>query len=180
MLAKYLVPAMLMLATAAPALASVTEDLQTFRSVQRQVRRYTHFTIFDSINAGVEEGVVTLTGRVTMPYKKSDIERRVREVSGIRDVHNRIEVLPASQLDDRLRYDIARAIYSHPMLERYAVMANPPIHVIVERGRVTLEGVVNSEVERALARSIAGSFLSFDVRNDLKTDEEVREAIEKL
>ena len=180
MLAKYVVPAMLMLATTAPVLASATEDLQTFRSVQRQVLRYTHFTIFDSISADVEDGVVTLTGRVTMPYKKRDIERRVREVSGIREVHNRIEVLPASQLDDRLRYDIARAIYGHPMFEPYAMMANPPIHVIVERGRVTLEGVVNSEVERALARSIAGSFLAFDVRNELKTDEEAREEIEEL
>lgn len=178
MLAKYIVPAMLLLATAAPAFA--VEDLQIFRDVQRQVLRYTHFTIFDSISADVDEGVVTLTGRVTMPYKKTDIERRVREVSGIREVHNRIEVLPASQSDDRLRYNIARAIYGHPAFEPYARMVNPPIHVIVERGRVTLEGVVNSEVERALARSIAGSFLSFDIKNELRTEEEARAEIEKL
>ena len=178
MLAKYMVPAMLILATTSPAFAA--ENLDTFRAVQRQVLRYTHFTIFDSVSADVEDGVVTLTGRVTMPYKKNDIERRVRELSEIREVHNRIEVLPASQSDDRLRYSIARAIYGHPMFEPYAVMANPPIHVIVERGRVTLEGVVRSEVERALARSIAGSFLSFEVRNELKTDEEVLRELERL
>jgi hypothetical protein len=59
-------------------------------------------------------------------------------------------------------------------------MVNPPIHVIVERGTVTLEGVVNSHVERALARSIAGAFLAFDVRDELKTDAEVKEELEQL
>ena len=178
MLAKYVVPAMLMLATTAPAFAA--EDLQTFRAVQRQVLRYTHFKIFDSISADVEDGVVTLAGRVTMPYKRSDIERRVREVPGIREVHDRIEVLPASQSDDRLRYNIARAIYGHPMFEPYAMSVNPPIHVIVERGRVTLEGVVNSEVDRMIARSIATSFNAFSVTNNLKTSAEARAELENL
>ena len=174
---RFIPAAVLMLAVATPAFAA---DLQTFREVQRQVLRYPHFTIFDSIGADVDEGIVTLTGKVTMPYKKSDIEKRVRRLSGVREVHNRIEVLPASQFDDDLRYYIARAIYGHPMFEPYAVMVNPPIHVVVERGRVTLEGVVNSEVERALAGSLASSFLAFEVKNALKTDEEAKAELERL
>ena len=59
-------------------------------------------------------------------------------------------------------------------------MVNPPIHIVVERGRVTLEGVVNSEVDRMLARSIASSFQAFSVTNNLKTDAEVRLELEKL
>jgi hypothetical protein len=59
-------------------------------------------------------------------------------------------------------------------------MVNPPIHIIVDRGRVTLEGVVNSNVERMLARSIATSFNAFEVKNELKTDAEVKEQLEKL
>ena len=59
-------------------------------------------------------------------------------------------------------------------------MANPPIHVIVERGHVTLEGVVNSNVERMLARSLASQHLAFSVTNNLKTDAEMRTALEKL
>jgi osmotically-inducible protein OsmY len=59
-------------------------------------------------------------------------------------------------------------------------MVNPPIHVIVENGRVTLEGVVNSEVDRVLARSIASNFLAFDVKNELKTEAEVKQELEKL
>jgi len=50
----------------------------------------------------------------------------------------------------------------------------------VERGRVTLEGVVNSPVEQALARSIASSFNAFEVRSELKTDAQVSAALEKL
>ena len=49
-------------------------------------------------------------------------------------------------------------------------MVNPPIHIIVERGRVTLEGVVNNNVDRLIANSIASQILSFNVTNELKTD----------
>jgi hyperosmotically inducible protein len=88
--------------------------------------------------------------------------------------------LPVSQFDDDLRFGIARAIYSNSNFRPYAFMVNPPIHVIVENGRVTLEGVVNSEVDRVLARSIASNFLAFDVKNELKTEAEVKQELEKL
>ena len=58
-------------------------------------------------------------------------------------------------------------------------MANPPIHIIVDRGHVTLTGVVNSNMDRMLARSLAAQFGAFSVINDLKTDAEVRDAREK-
>jgi len=144
------------------------------------VLRYPHFTIFDSVNAQIENGIVVLTGKVTMPYKRTDIERRVNRLSGITEVQNRIEVLPVSQFDDELRYSIARAIYGNPHFIGYGTMVNPPIHIIVDRGRVTLEGVVNSNVERMLARSLATSFNAFEVRNELKTDAEVKDLLEKL
>ena len=179
MFTRFIAAALVLFAVSAPASAA-EEKLQVFREVQKQVLRYPHFTIFDSVNAQIGEGVVTLTGRVTMPYKRSDIEKRVAKVAGVQQVRNDIEVLPVSQFDDELRLRVARAIYSNPNFHSYAAMANPPIHVIVEHGRVTLEGVVQNEVDRMLARSIAGSFLSFDVKNELKTEEEVREELEKL
>ena len=179
MFARYLIAALLLLAVSAPALAQ-KEDLQIFREVQRQVLRYPHFTIFDSVSAQTDSGIVVLTGKVTMPYKRDDIARRVNRLTGITEVQNRIEVLPASQFDDELRYRIARAIYGNPHFAGYGSMVNPPIHIIVERGRVTLEGVVNSDVERMLARSIATSFNAFEVKNELKTDAEAKEELEKL
>ena len=178
MFARFLIAGLMLIAVSAPAFAK--ENLQIFREVQREVLRYPHFTIFDSVNAQIDNGVVVLTGKVTMPYKRTDIVRRVNRLTGITEVQNRIEVLPVSQFDDQLRYQIARAIYSNPHFYPYASMVNPPIHIIVDRGRVTLEGVVNSNVERMLARSIATSFNAFEVKSELKTDAEAKEQLEKL
>jgi hyperosmotically inducible protein len=169
-----------MLALSAPAWAAEREDLQIFRDLSQQVLRYPYFTIFDNINAQVEDGVVTLTGRVTMPYKRDALADRIARVGGVREVRNEIAVLPVSQFDDELRFRIARAIYGNSSFWRYGAMANPPIHIIVEHGRVTLEGVVNSNVDRMLARSIASSFGAFSVTNNLKTDAEVTKDLERL
>ena len=169
-------------ATAAEASAASQEaerkDLQVFNDIAKQVNRYTQLTIFDSISASVTDGKVELTGWVTMPYKRNDLEKRVRKVEGITSLDNKIAVLPVSQFDDELRFRIARAIYSHSLFWSYASMANPPIRVVVNRGHVTLEGVVQSNVERMLARSLASGFGAFEVKNLLKTDAEVREAME--
>ena len=161
--------------------APLTErkDLQVFNDIADQVNRYTQLTIFDSISASVDEGRVVLSGWVTMPFKKDDLERRVRKVDGVMTVDNKIGVLPASQFDDQLRFRIARAIYSHSSFWNYAAMANPPIRVVVNRGRVTLEGVVQSNVERMLARSLASGFGEFELKNELKTDAEIRESMER-
>ena len=179
MLAKFIATAFVVLAVSAPAMAQ-PENLQTFREVQKQVLRYPHFTIFDSVNAQVNDGVVVLIGKVTMPYKRNELERRVAKLPGIQRVENRLEVLPVSQFDNDLRFAIARAIYRNPAFIGYGSHVNPPIHIIVDRGRVTLEGVVNSNVDRMIARTIAGSFGSFELKNELKTEAEVREQLEKI
>jgi hyperosmotically inducible periplasmic protein len=193
MVARSLASALALLALSVPAWAAsesvdstrvervdTRENLPIFRDVQHAVLRYPHFTIFDSVHAQIDEGVVVLSGKVTMPYKREEIARRVGRIRGVREVQNQIDVLPVSQFDDALRVQIARAIYSHSAFRPFASAVNPPIHVIVERGRVTLEGVVQSEVDRALARSIAGSFNAFEIRNALKTAVEARADLERI
>jgi hyperosmotically inducible protein len=155
-------------------------DHRIFKAAASRVMTYTQFSIFDDVRASVDGGVVTLTGKVTMPYKRSDIERRVARVEGVRQVVNRIDVLPVSIFDDELRHRIARAIYSNPSFWHYAAMANPPIHIVVDRGRVTLTGVVLNDVERMLARSIATGFGALEVKNELRTDAEVQAELEKI
>ena len=180
MLTRFLMAGLLVLGLSSGAWAADREDLQIFRNISTQVLRYSYFTIFDSVHAEVDNGIVTLTGKVTMPYKRTDIEKRVANVGGVREIQNRIEVLPVSQMDDELRFQISRAIYGNSAFWNYAAMVNPPIHVIVERGRVTLEGVVNSNVDRMLARSLAGSFGAFSVTNELKTEAEMRRELERM
>lgn len=156
------------------------KDFQIHQDVARQVNQYVNFTVFDSVSASVQDGVVTLSGKVTLPFKVDDLSRRVARVPGVRAVNNHVAVLPASPFDDELRLRIARAIYGNPNFWHYASMANPPIHIVVERGHVSLYGVVNSHVERMLARSLAIGFGEFSVQSHLRTDSEVREELEKL
>jgi hyperosmotically inducible protein len=173
--------ALLLTANVAFAAGSQTDrkDFQVFKDVAASVERYTQFTIFDDVSASVKDGVVTLSGRVTMPYKRDDIAKRVAKIDGVRSVRNEIADLPVSQFDDELRYRIARAIYGNANFWNYSIMPNPPIHIVVEHGRVTLTGVVGSDVDRMLARSLASQFGAFSVKMELKTDAEVREALEK-
>ena len=155
------------------------KDLQVFNDISNTVNRYAFFTIFDDVNASVENGNVTLTGKVTQPFKRDDIEKRVAKVEGVQHLTNRIEVLPVSLFDQQLRNRIARSIYGNSNFWNYAIMANPPIHIIVEHGRVTLTGVVQSNVDRMLARSLASQFGAMSVKSELKTDAEVKEQLEK-
>ena len=173
--------AALFVMSAAPAFAQQPErkDLQVFNDIAERVNRYTQLTIFDSISASVDDGRVVLSGWVTMPYKRDDLERRVRKVDGVTAVDNKIGVLPVSTFDDDLRFRISRSIYGNASFWNYAAMVNPPIHIIVENSRVTLTGVVQSNVDRMLARSLATQFGALSVTNDLKTDDEVRALREK-
>jgi len=169
-----------LLAAAAFADTGDKKDLQVFNDISRTVQRYTHFTVFDNVGAQVKDGVVTLNGQVTMEFKRDDIEKRVAKVDGVRVVNDRIVVLPVSQFDDQLRYRLARAIYSNPNFWNYAIGPNPPIHIVVDHSHVTLEGVVMNDMDRVIANSIANQqFGVMSVKNNLKTDAEVRDALEK-
>jgi osmotically-inducible protein OsmY len=171
---------LLLSATVALAQTAERKNLEVFNDVSKAVNHYVHFTIFDDVNAEVKDGVVTLTGKVTMPYKRDDIEKRVAKVDGVRAVRDRITVLPVSQFDDQLRYRIARAIYGNPSLSNYRLGPNPSIHVIVEHGHVTLTGVVMNNTDRVIVRSLVTQFGVMTVKNELRTEAEVREALEKL
>jgi hypothetical protein len=155
-------------------------NLQVFHDVSSRINHYALFTVFDSVEIGAKDAVVTLHGQVTMPYKRNDLGRLAAKVDGVREVRNEITVLPASISDDRLRYRVARSIFSNPSLQRYALGANPSIHIVVDRGHVTLTGVVNSALDQRLAMLAANQFPAFSVTNDLKTEAEVRDALEHL
>jgi hyperosmotically inducible protein len=170
--------ALLLIAASARA-EGTRNDLRLLRDVQQAVVGSGWFTIFDDIRAQVDHGVVTLTGRVTMPYKRDTIVGRVSRVPGLVRLVDNLQVLPLSRFDDDLRLKVARAIYGNSNLSNYAMMAYPPIHIIVERGRVTLTGVVQNDVDRLLARSLAAQPGVLAVVNDLRTEQEVRNAGEE-
>ena len=130
-----------------------------FQRVQEQVLRYAFFTVFDNVNVEVAgEGHVVLSGHVTAEHKVKTIGKRVDALDGVTTVINEIAVLPVSRFDDRLRYVVARAIYGNPNFWHYATSANPSIQIVVNRGHVTLTGVVDHLI-RVSSRT-RGSFNS--------------------
>ena len=129
-------------------------DQKLAERIADQMRRSSYFTVFDDVEIGVENGVVTLTGYVTQPIKSEDLARRASHVDGAQDFINHLEVLPASLGDDRLRSIIANTLYRDPTFSNYASQAVPPIHIVVRNSSVLLTGVVNSEVERRQAENI--------------------------
>jgi hyperosmotically inducible periplasmic protein len=160
-----------LVATSVPCAASAqVSDTALAERVTRTVQAFGNFGIFDDVNVEVSNRAVTLTGRVTTPAKRDAIGDRVGKIDGLRGLTNDIQVLPSSPLDTRLRAAAAQAIYGHSAFWRYASMANPPIHIIVENGRITLTGCVSSEVEKTLAYALAQVEGSFGVKNELRID----------
>ena len=125
--------------------------------VRHEILMYSNYTLWDDVNFRVDNGNVSLLGAVSQPYKKSDLQRIVQHIPGVASVTNELKVLPLSPNDDRLRLQVARAIYRDPVLSRYAMGAIPSIHIIVDNGKVTLTGVVNNAMEKQVAGIRASS-----------------------
>ncbi|HVN05153.1 MAG TPA: BON domain-containing protein [Bryobacteraceae bacterium] len=147
-------------------------DAVIAKKLAHEIRMYPRYSIFDNISFMVNEGRVELLGEVNQPYKKADLGRIAQRVAGVTSLTNDIKVLPLSNMDNRLRMQVARAIYRDPSLYRYGMGALPSIHIIVDNGHVTLEGVVNTEADKNIAGlRAAGAGLSFgQVTNNLRVE----------
>ncbi len=141
------------------------------REVMHEILMLPYFGVFDNISFKVEGYSVTLMGQVTRPTMKTDAGNAVKRIEGVEKVDNQIEVLPASPMDDQLRLRLYRAIYGAPDLERYALPVNRPIRIIVKGGNVTLEGVVDSEMDKNLVNIRANGVSGvFSVTNHLRVE----------
>ena len=166
----------------------VTED-ETVRSVRRMLERLPYYGVFDFIVFSVDRGTVTLAGYSFDGRLRADAEMAVKRARGVDEVANKIDVLPTSQNDDRIRWATFYRIYTDDFLSRYAPggvygvlqelrderhfpgmqpVGRYPIHIIVKNGRIMLLGVVDNATDRQLAevraREVTGVF---EVENSL-------------
>lgn len=149
--------------------AQGVDESQMLRAARHEILMYYAYGIFDNVNLEAQGGTLTVSGQVTQPFKKTDMGRLLERVKGVAVLQNNLEVLPISSFDDRLRLQVARAIYGDPFFIHYANQALPPIHIIVKNGHVTLEGVVNSSMDKIKANMAAlGAGLSFSVVDNLR------------
>ena len=143
--------------------------------VRKELVTLPYYGVFDNLAYKVEGDTVTLYGQVVRPSTRSDAARRVARIKGVGRVVNHIEVLPLSGFDDQIRREAYRAIFNTSSLYRYALGANPSIHIVVNRGHLTLEGVVGNRMDRQLAefaaRAVGGVF---SVTNNLVAESDER------
>ncbi len=186
-----LVLAAALFASAAPG-AQNRASRQTTFEVEQELLGLSNYGVFDFITYGVERGTVTLAGYSYNGSLKSQAARVVKRVPGVDSVENRIEALPASPNDDRIRWATFYKIYGDSFLSRYAPegemgvryelqqsrrfpgmqpFGTYPIHIIVKGGRTTLMGVVDSPADKTMAeiraREVTGVF---SIENELVVD----------
>lgn len=142
------------------------------RQVRHQLLMLPYYTIFDDLAFYVNGSNVTLVGAVTNPTLKSDAGNVVKGIEGVTHVDNQIKVLPLSPMDWQIRRAEFRAIYGDPQIgDRYGRQALPPIHIIVENGHVTLEGVVANQGDKNLIGIRANGVPNvFSVTNNLRVE----------
>lgn len=163
------------LIAAQPGLANNHKNGAGMSRIEQEVRRelimLPFYSLFDHFAFKVDGETVTLMGKVSRPTLKRDAERVVARVEGVEKVSNQIEILPVSTNDDRLRMALYRSIYGHASLQTLAVRAMPPIHIVVENGNVTLEGVVATELQKTMAGAQANTVPGvFSVTNNLRLE----------
>jgi len=140
------------------------------KEVRHELVMLPYYGVFDWLQFKVNSnGVVTLQGQVVRPTLKSDAEQVVKEIEGVTKVNNKIEVLPLSPNDDRIRRAVYLTIFNFDSpIYRYGMGAVPSIHIIVNNGHVTLKGVVDSEFDKNFANVKANGVSGvFSVRNEL-------------
>jgi len=140
--------------------------------VHHELNMIPQFTVFDNLAYRIDGGTVTLLGQVRDAIVKDSAEARVKHLEGVERVDNKIEILPASFNDDRIRGRVARAVFNDPRLFNYGIQTVPPIHIIVKNGHVNLEGVVRTQADKddafIRANGVSGVF---SVENNLQVEQ---------
>lgn len=124
---------------------------------------------FNAISVGVENGAVTLGGHAVSYNARNSALALVDYFPGVKDVADEIQVDPVSSMDFRIRFQVYRAIYGYPTLNRYAIDPAKPIRISVQNGHVELYGTVDSENDKNTAFLRANGVPGvFDVKNYLQ------------
>src|ERR1043165_2308334 len=145
---------------------------QLAKKVRHELVTLPWYGVFDNLEYQINGSTVTLYGQVVRPSTRTDAERRVARLAGVSRVVNKIEGLPLSSFDDSIRARTYRALFGwNSPLFRYGRGVNPSIHIVVNGGHVSLEGVVSNEGDRNLAYMLVNQVPGvFSVKNNLQVE----------
>jgi osmotically-inducible protein OsmY len=144
-------------------------DLQKKILEKLSYDRVGYGNVFDAISLQVQNGVVTLSGHALDYPSKDSALALAATMPGVKDVVDDIAVDPVSPMDDQLRMQVARAVYSFPSLNKYAIDPAKPIRISVQNGNVGLYGEVDSQADKDAAGIRANGVAGvFSVKNYLQ------------
>jgi len=173
-----------------------TADSRRVDDIRSALLRLPYYGVFDFLTFSYAKGTVVLGGYAYHATLAADAERAVKRVPGVDTVTNQITNLSVSRFDDDIRWRVFYAIYTNAFLMKYSPgggllwghqhavrsglvpgfpgmqpVGNYPIHIVVERGRVRLLGMVDSDADKTVAgiaaRGVSGTF---GVENELVVD----------
>jgi hyperosmotically inducible protein len=157
--------------TQAPARDSADFEAWLTGQVHHRLVMLPYYSVFDNLEYKVDGDKVTLVGEVVQPFLKDEAASAVKHIEGVQSVDNQIKVLPLSRFDNSIRRAEYRAVYSFPGLQMYSLGSVPSIHIIVDNGHVTLEGVVARQADKDAANIVANQVPNvFSVTNNLRVE----------
>lgn len=133
------------------------QQLQSQLANKLRYDRIGYGIVFNALTLGVQHGVVTVGGSVHDYPSRDSALAIVETTPGVRGVVDNIQVQPTSNFDDELRIRLAQAIYGQPAMQKYAMVPEAPIRIVVNNGHVTLAGVVDSQMDKQIAETQAKS-----------------------
>jgi osmotically-inducible protein OsmY len=153
--------------------APVSEEERITHKVRHALVMQSRFSIWDWLAFRVTGSTVELLGSVYNPSLKGDAVNTVKQIDGVEKVIDHIIRLPLSPEDDRIRHQVADAIYTSGPLSSYSWSAMPSIHIIVNGGQVCLEGEVDSLKDKdAAALRATGVSGVLQVTNNLRIEKD--------
>lgn len=145
------------------------QELRAKLAEKLEYDRVGYGNVFDAISVGVQNGVVTLGGHALDYPTRDSALGLVSTYPGVKDVIDEIQVDPVSPMDDRIRMDVARAVYGYPTLNKYAIDPAKTIRISVQNGHVELYGVVDTQADKDTANIRANGVAGvFSVKNYLQ------------
>ena len=106
---------------------------------------------FNAISIDVQNGVAILAGHALNYPARDSALGLVSTYPGVKDVVDDVQVDPVSFMDDRIRVQVARAVYGFPALNQYAIDPAKPIRITVMNGHVQLDGIVLNQGDKEMA-----------------------------
>lgn len=156
------------------AATTVKPDKTVEQQVVSKLRGLPRYGVFDNITFQVSGSTVVLSGKTITLGTKRDAANAVKDIKGVSEVVNNIEELPVGSFDNNIRRAALQSFINRGPAQYFATI-NPDVRIIVQNGRITLEGFVARQSDANLLNILANGVGGvFQVTNNLVVGRDMR------